>query len=139
MIGKRRAISVLAVSALLLMTTAETSPASFVEGPWIKGDLVLNIFDCQRLICGRIIWLKDSSRRSAQCGKTIIWGLQSKGPTDWDGGSILDPNNGITYQLSAKYEPDGTLHARIFKGASWLGKTEILTRVDVRKLNQICP
>jgi uncharacterized protein (DUF2147 family) len=124
---------------LLILTTAGTSQTSFVEGTWIIRDLVLSIFDCQHQVCGRIVWLSDPARRRDQCGKTIIWGLQSKGPTDWDGGSILDPNNGITYQLSAKYEPDGTLHARIFKGASWLGKTEILTRVDVRKLNEVCP
>ena len=29
---------------------------------------------------------------ASQCGKTIIWGLEAKGPTDWGGGSILDPN-----------------------------------------------
>ena len=74
----------------------------------------------------------------SQCGKTIIWGLEAKGPTDWGGGSILDPNNGKTYQLSATYEPDGTLRARIFKGIPLLGRTEILTRIDVRSLTGQC-
>ena len=46
--------------------------------------------------------------------------------------------NGKTYQLSATYEPDGTLHARIFKGTPLLGKTEVLKRVDVRDLVVRC-
>ena len=73
-----------------------------------------------------------------QCGMTIIWGLEAKGPTDWTEGSILDSNNGKTYQLSATYELDGTLHARIFRGVPLLGKTEILKRVDVRTLTGQC-
>ena len=66
------------------------------------------------------------------------WGLEAKGPTQFGGGSILDPNNGKTYQLSATYEPDGTLRARIFEGIPLLGRTEILTRVDVRSLTGQC-
>ena len=83
--------------------------ASAVDGTWIIRGLVVHIFDCRLLVCGQIVWIKDVSRRASQCGKTIIWGLEAKGPTDWRGGSILDPNNGKTYQLSATYEPDGTL------------------------------
>jgi uncharacterized protein (DUF2147 family) len=112
--------------------------ASTVDGTWIIRGLVVHIFDCQLLVCGQIVWIKDVSRRASQCGKTIIWGLEAKGPTDWGGGSILDPNNGKTYRLSATYEPDGTLRARIFKGIPLLGRTEILTRVDVRSLTGQC-
>jgi hypothetical protein len=44
----------------------------------------------------------------------------------------------MTYHLSASYEPDGTLRARIFKGIPLLGKTEILKRVDVKELVGRC-
>jgi hypothetical protein len=101
-------------------------------------DLVLHVFDCEQSVCGRIVWLEDAARRASQCGKTIIWGLEAKSPTDWTGGSILDPNNGATYQLSASYEPDGTLRARIFRGAPIIGKTEILKRVDAKDLVGRC-
>jgi uncharacterized protein (DUF2147 family) len=136
-IGKRRMTAILAASVLLMVGIgkAEASP---VDGTWIIRDLVLHIFDCEQSVCGRIVWIKDERRRPSQCGKTIIWGLEAKGPTDWAGGSILDPNNGKTYQLSATYEPDGTLRARIFKGVPLLGKTEILKRVDVHKLTGPC-
>ena len=121
-IGKRR-ITPLLAAVFLSMAGIGAAQASSVDGTWIIRDLVLHIFDCEQSVCGRIVWLKDERRRSSQCGKTIIWGLEAKGPTDWAGGSILDPNNGKTYQLSATYEPDGTLHARIFRGVPLLGKT----------------
>jgi uncharacterized protein (DUF2147 family) len=78
---------------LFSMGVAEASP---VDGTWIIRDMVLRIFDCEQSVCGRIVWLKDAERRASQCGKTIIWGLEAKGPTDWAGGSILDLNNGTT-------------------------------------------
>jgi len=56
----------------------------------------------------------------------------------WTGGAILDPNDGKTYRLSATYEPNGTLHARIFTGIPLFGKTEILNRVDVRNFTGQC-
>ena len=97
------------------MLGAGPAKASAVDGTWIISGLVVHIFDCQLLVCGQIVWIKDVSRRASQCGKTIIWGLEAKGPTDWGGGSILDPNNGKTYQLSATYEPDGTTSRTSFQ------------------------
>ena len=112
--------------------------ASSVEGTWAIMNLALQIYDCDLLVCGKIVWMKDATRRASQCGKTIIWGLEPKGPTEWSGGSILDPNDGKIYRLSATYEPDGALHARIFVGVPVLGKTEILKRIDLRSLTEKC-
>ena len=89
-IGKRR-ITPLLAAVLLSMAGIGAAQASSVDGTWIIRDLVLHIFDCEQSVCGRIVWLKDERRRSSQCGKTIIWGLEAKGPTDWAGGSILIP------------------------------------------------
>ena len=136
-IGKRR-ITPLLAAVLLSMAGIGAAQASSVDGTWIIRDLVLRIFDCEQSVCGRIVWLNDERRRSSQYGKTIIWGLEAKGPTDWAGGSIIDPNNGKTYQLSATYEPDGTLRARTFRGIPLLGKTEILKRIDVKELVGRC-
>src|ERR1700733_4780534 len=128
----RGQVACLLAALMSPMLSVGPAKASAVDGTW-RG-LIVHIFDCQLLVCGQIVWIKDVSRRASQCGKTIICGLEAKGPTDWGGGSILDPKNGQTYQLSATYEPDGTLRARIFKGIPLLGRTEILTRVDVRSL-----
>ena len=98
----------------------------------------MHILDCQRLVCGRIVWLNDPAKRPSQCGRTIIWGLEARGRNEWGGGSIVDPNDDKTYRLSAVYEPDGTLRARIFRGIPLFGKTEILTRVGLRTLKGLC-
>ena len=129
-----------AVMAMLLLSLlgiqeAETSPA---DGAWLINDLVLDIFDCQHLVCGRIVWIGDPARRPAQCGKTVVWGLQAQGRNEWADGSILDPDDGRIYRLAATLETDGTLHARIFKGVPLFGRTEILTRVDIRSLTGRC-
>jgi uncharacterized protein (DUF2147 family) len=134
----RRIVACLAVAAGLLSVSVGKAEASHVDGTWRIRDLVLHIFDCQHAVCGRIVWIGDPARRPAQCGRTIVWGLEQKGPNEWTEGSILDPDDGNTYRLSATYETDGTLHARIFKGIPLLGKTEILKRVDVQKLTGRC-
>jgi uncharacterized protein (DUF2147 family) len=121
--------------ALALSRDVEASP---VDGTWRIRNLALNIFDCQRLVCGQIVWIDDPTRRPSQCGMIIIWGLEARGRNEWDGGSILDPNDGKTYRLSAVYEQDGTLRARIFKGVPLFGKTEILKRVDLHSLTGLC-
>jgi uncharacterized protein (DUF2147 family) len=68
----------------------------------------------------------------------IIWGLAAAGASEWTGGSILDPDDSTTYQLSAKLQPNGALRARIYKGVQLLGKTKILTRIDLVSLTGRC-
>jgi uncharacterized protein (DUF2147 family) len=136
-VGHRFAASLTAILLLSLfgLRPTEASPA---DGTWLIKDLVLDIFDCQRLVCGRIIWIGDAARRPAQCGKTIVWGLQAQGRNEWAGGSILDPDEDRTYRLAATLETDGTLHVRIFKGVPLFGRTEILKRNDIRSLTGRC-
>jgi uncharacterized protein (DUF2147 family) len=117
----------------------ESLAASPVNGTWIIRGLVLHLSDCQGRVCGRIVGLSDAGKRASQCGMTIVWGLEATGPNEWSGGSILDPNDHIIYRLSAVLKPDDTLHARIFKGIPMVGKTEILTRVDLRSFAGQCP
>jgi uncharacterized protein (DUF2147 family) len=57
----------------------------------------------------------------------------------WTGGSIFDPDDGATYQLSATLQSDGSLHARIYKGIPLIGKTEVLQRVSARLPEDRCP
>jgi uncharacterized protein (DUF2147 family) len=131
-----RFVTMLMLGVLL---SGGTAAASTVEGTWIvKDNVALNIFECGGRFCARIAWVKDVARRATQCGRTIVWGLQSTAGNQWEGGSIVDPDNENVYQLAAEFEPDGTLRAHIFKGMSLLGKTEILKRVDVHSLSGLC-
>jgi uncharacterized protein (DUF2147 family) len=132
------------IAALLLMVLAcsalsiRPAVASPVDGTWIIDDLGLDLYDCRDLVCGRIVWIKDPNRRPSQCGRMIIWGLGVSGPSEWTGGSILDPDDGTTYQLAAKLQPDGALRARIYKGVQLLGRTKILKRIDLSSLTGRC-
>ena len=133
------------IAACALICAAALPPAGVegaaeptVDGTWIIRDLVLHIFTCQSKVCGRIVWLRDATRRPSQCGKTIVWGLEPSGPNAWSGGAILDPDDNKIYRLSATLESDGTLRARIFKGIPIFGATEVLKRVDIKSFAGQC-
>jgi uncharacterized protein (DUF2147 family) len=114
----------------LLAGTVPTALASPANGTWLIRDLALNIYDCDNLVCGKIVWIGDPKKRTpGKCGKVIVWGLAQSEPSKWTGGQIYDTEDGSTYSLNAALETDGTLHARIFKGTPLFGKTEILTRI----------
>jgi uncharacterized protein (DUF2147 family) len=133
-----RRIPWLSAGFVFLIIGTGKAEASQADGTWMIRSLVLSIYDCQQLVCGRIVWIKDAAKRPSQCGQTIIWGLAPAAVNQWTGGAIRDPNDGKTYRLSATYEPDGTLHARIFNGVPLFGKTEILNRVDFRNFADKC-
>lgn len=117
---------------------AGTANASSVDGTWKIRDLVLDIRNCENHVCGKIVWT-GSARHRTDCGRVIVWGLSPNGPSQWNGGSIYDPADGNTYDLSASLQPDGTLRARIYRGIAWIGKTEILSRVPPHSLAGWCP
>jgi uncharacterized protein (DUF2147 family) len=126
------------ILTLLAVAPAQARAPQSTNGAWIIQDLVIDIFDCQNAVCGKIIWLRDAERRSDQCGRQIIWGLLPDDNRHWSQGTILDPDNGKSYSLSAVLEPNGTLKARIFSGMPLFGKTEILRRVDRHTLTGKC-
>jgi uncharacterized protein (DUF2147 family) len=128
----------LCVAAQLGILGCFSSEASPVDGTWKIRDLVLEIFDCQQTVCGRIVWLKDPQRRPKECGQIIVWGLSPNGTNSWSNGSIYDPTNGKTYRLAATLEPGGTLNARIYKGIPAFGETKILMKVAPRSLDGWC-
>ena len=124
--------------ATAMLMALPAAAASLVEGAWAVQDLILEIYQCQDLVCGRVAWVKDPNRRKMDCGRTIVWGLSPSGPEKWDDGSIYDTTDGNTYRLNATLNPDGTLHARIFRGIPLFGKTEILRRVGAPSRSDWC-
>jgi uncharacterized protein (DUF2147 family) len=132
------------IAALLLATLAWPalstggSAASPVYGIWVTENLGLALFECQDMVCGRIVSINDPNQQRSQCGKVIIWGLVASGPAEWTDGSILDTTDGTTYQLSAELQADGVLRARIYAGIPLLGKTKILKRIDLASLRGRC-
>jgi len=136
--GRQWIVAILVGAMVWPLLAIGTANASQVDGTWMIQDLILNLFECQNQICGRIVWIKDPQRRRSQCSQTIVWGLAPSGPSEWSGGSILDPDNETTYHLAATLEPGGELDARIYLGVPLLGQTKILKRVDLNAYTGRC-
>ena len=66
-------------------------------------------------------------------GMTIVRNVKAAAGDDnlWDGGEILDPNNGKTYKVRMKPVDGGRrLEVRGYIGAPLLGRTQTWVRVD---------
>ncbi|GCB06677.1 DUF2147 domain-containing protein [Ralstonia sp. SET104] len=62
-------------------------------------------------------------------GLTILTGLKANGNNNWDGGQILDPENGKVYSAKMSLSEDGQkLNVRGFLGISLLGRTQTWVR-----------
>jgi uncharacterized protein (DUF2147 family) len=137
-----------AICAGLLLLGGDPRPASseVPEGTWMFADRVaVQIFECEGLVCGKIVWLlrprmpdggpdvdhlnPDPALRQRQlCGLTIIWGLQPEATGHWSNGSLYDPQDGNTYDLTAEMTAPDRISARVYRGVPLLGRTEILIR-----------
>lgn len=63
-------------------------------------------------------------------GMTILWGL-AKQTDDYQGGEILDPENGKTYRAKMKLSDDGKkLEVRGFIGLSLFGRSQTWLREE---------
>lgn len=56
-------------------------------------------------------------------GMVIMWGLEEDGD-QWDGGRIMDPENGKTYKCYIELESEEKLKVRGYIGISALGRTQ---------------
>jgi uncharacterized protein (DUF2147 family) len=62
-------------------------------------------------------------------GMTILWGMHRDGDA-WDGGEILDPEEGKTYRCTLHLGVHGELEVRGYYGISLLGRTQVWERVE---------
>ena len=61
-------------------------------------------------------------------GMVIMWGVKKDGDV-WDGGQILDPNNGKTYKVKLSMQEGGQrLDVRGYIGMPMLGRTQTWLR-----------
>jgi uncharacterized protein (DUF2147 family) len=147
-----------AIGAGLLLVVIHTvaALAQVPEGTWLLASKVaLQVFDCDGLLCGRIVWLQrprsadgqpdvdhqnpdPALRQRPLCGLVIVWGLQPNGPSQWSGGFLYDAEDGSTYDVTAELTDPNTLSARVYRGAPFLGRTEILIRDPPLSFNGRC-
>ena len=75
-------------------------------------------------LCGKLVWLKDASDKSA-CGTQIIGNVK---PGAWDGGWIYDPEDDTKY--SVEITPMGAEKLKVvgYAGSKLLSETMIWRR-----------
>ena len=103
------------------------------------------ITDSGGVLTGRIERLLNPSKPDPVCdactdarkgqpitGMTILEGVKKSADEPvWDGGSILDPNNGKTYKVRLTPKDDGkTLDVRGYIGLPLLGRTQTWHRAE---------
>jgi len=97
------------------------------------------------VLTGRIEKVLDPTKQDAKCekcegakkdqrviGMTILEGVKrDAGHDHWDGGTILDPNNGKTYKVRLMPKDGGkSLDVRGYIGAPMLGRTQTWVRME---------
>ncbi|MFM2055511.1 MAG: hypothetical protein RL456_3548, partial [Pseudomonadota bacterium] len=107
---------------------------------------LVRITDTGGVLSARIEKVFDPTKQDARCekcgderkdqpvlGMTIVKGVKASADDAglWDGGEILDPNNGKTYKVRMKPVDGGRrLEVRGYIGAPLLGRTQTWIRVE---------
>jgi uncharacterized protein (DUF2147 family) len=146
-----RLITLLAASGMALATGAAHAQASPI-GLWKTIDdktkqekSLVRISDAGGTLSGRIEKLLDPAKQNAVCdmcgdarkgkpmlGMTIIDGVRKSPDSEvWEGGQILDPNDGKTYKVHLTPADGGNkLDVRGYIGAPLLDRTQTWMRVE---------
>jgi uncharacterized protein (DUF2147 family) len=98
----RRSLRVTAAFAALALSPV-AAEANTPTGVWIDhtGRGGIEITDCGKALCGKLVWLKDKSNAKA-CGTEIIGGVRPVGGGTWDGGWIYSPEKKQKYDVELK-------------------------------------
>lgn len=144
---KLKSLALLLAATMAGIAQAHAASAEVPEGVWlVDGEAAVQLFDCNSLLCGRILWLQaprdsqgqfkrdkrnpDPALRQRQlCGLTVIRDLRSSSPNHWDDGWFYYPDSGRTYNIKMELTSAGALVARFYLGTSLIGETKTLRRV----------
>jgi uncharacterized protein (DUF2147 family) len=127
---------------------AQATPAGVwrtIDDETKKERSTVRITEAGGVFTGKIEKLADPTRQEAVCdqctdarkgqkviGMTIIQGVKKADSADlFEGGEILDPNNGKTYRVRMTLKDGGkTMEVRGFIGTPMLGRTQVWQRVE---------
>ena len=139
----------LGIACTLVSLSAWASDASQVLGYWLtpEDNAVIEIYRDGERFSGRIVSLKepnypdghsqagqpkrdsnnpDESKQDRRIvGLNMIERFEYIGDGRYEGGTIYDPRNGVTYQCEMSLQSDGTLEVRGYVGLSLFGKTQV--------------
>jgi uncharacterized protein (DUF2147 family) len=143
----------IAIAALALMLQgaawAQATPAGLwktVDDETKQEKSLVRISEAGGVLSGKVEKVMDPSKQDAKCdkcdgelkdklvlGMTIIRNVKHNADDKglWDGGEILDPNNGKTYKVRMKPVDGGkTLEVRGYIGAPLFGRTQTWVRAE---------
>jgi uncharacterized protein (DUF2147 family) len=143
----KTAIGLLLASVAGLAFAEGTSPVGLwktIDDETGKEKSYVRISESNGQLVGKIEKLinpKDADPKCDKCtderkdqpvvGLTIIRNVKKDGEELWDGGDILDPNNGKVYKVRLKPEDNGKkLNVRGYIGMPMLGRTQTWVRVE---------
>jgi len=140
------------VCALMVLSGAgfgqvpQSDPADAILGQWLTADgkAKVEIYRCDSLFCGKIVWLKEPLKNGKEVvddknpdpalqqrpvsGLVILWGFAFDGEDEWKGGKVYDPESGDTYSGKMTLNDEHNLRLRGYVLIPLLGRTEIWTR-----------
>ena len=135
-------------SLILVITGLFSGQSQTAVGKWKtiddesgKAKSVVEIYESNGKIYGKVIEIFDKTKENKVCeacegakkdkpikGLVILEGLSKKG-SNWEGGTILDPNSGKIYKCTISLEHKDKLKLRGYVGISLLGRTQYWERV----------
>jgi uncharacterized protein (DUF2147 family) len=132
---------------LLAGRAPAAAPAWPPQGIWLTedGDGAVEIYDCGKLLCGRIVWQDSTQRPDGSpdiddhnpdpalrhrpvCGLQIISNLRRSDPTTWGDGAVYDPDSGKTYHVKLTMVGADKLRLRGYIGIPLLGESQLWRR-----------
>lgn len=139
----------LALAGMSLAAAAQSTPAGLwktIDDDGKTEKSLVRITETAGTFSAKVEKVFDPAKQDARCekcsddrkdqpvlGMTIVKGVRANldDKALWDGGEILDPNNGKTYKVRMKPVDGGKrLEVRGYIGAPLLGRTQTWVRVE---------
>jgi uncharacterized protein (DUF2147 family) len=131
--------------------TAEVAESDKIVGVWEvgSGKARVKITKYGDKFGGKIVWLKEptypdgtkkvdknnpdeTKRTTPLLGYNNLLGFSYKGKSEYDGGTIYDPENGSVYNCNISLQDDNTIEVRGYIGVSLFGRTDTWKRVTLK-------
>jgi uncharacterized protein (DUF2147 family) len=141
----------LAINSLFAQDAGNAQEADKIIGIWEvgSGKARVKVTKYGDKYGGKIVWLKeptfpdgtkkvdrnnpdDSKKDTPLLGLNNLLGFSYKGNSDYDGGTIYDPENGNNYNCVITLEDENTLKVRGYIGIQLFGRTDTWKRVVVK-------
>ncbi len=104
----------------------EQLPDGTYEGKIIQ--LMADVVGQEHMVCSNC---KGSLRNQPLLGMRILHGIKRRDSLTFEGGEILDPDEGKVYRCRMRLSEDGrTLEVTGYIGISWFGQSETWKRAD---------